>query len=190
MTDHGQRRRHRRRDRRRWRRPGPISTFALLVIAVAGALLALQATGAVAPQVHAGNMSGGGDLGSGRSYYVSEIINDGTLPVRILSAAWPVNGMDDAIVLMGPPGSSSIAPEPAPPVSWADQSVPFRPITLQGGERRLVYLVVRPHCSPTEQSTRVRSERLRLRARSGFGPTRAISIERTDQNHDMNCATA
>lgn len=90
------------------------------------------------------------------------------------SASWETTGWDDVEVLLGP--TDVAFPRTVDPEGLLDETVPLAPFTLDGGERRSVYVRGRLACRPGLDSVAAGAGALDLRARARWGPTRTIVL--------------
>ena len=150
----------------------PVRSF-VVVLTVSGLLLlALQWTGAVHPQIQAGE-TGSAEL-AGDTVVVIEVRNDGALPVRVEDLRWPVERSADSVIGLAPstsvPGGGS--------VSYA--LAPFVPFTLDGGASRWIGIRITPECSASLGSPRIR-------VRTATNLRRWIDLDQLDRDVQGGC---
>jgi hypothetical protein len=120
----------------------PVRSFVLALLAVGLALLAMQWTGVVYPNIVVAG-SGGQELGDGLQTETVGFRNEASLPVDIVGLEWPTDA---------PASTVGIAPS----TSGADGTTtslsyllePFEPFTLEPGETAWVGIRVAAECTP------------------------------------------
>lgn len=146
----------------------PVRSFVLILTAIAVGLVVLQLSGAVMPLVtHFEGQGGGGDYG-GRSSWAVVIRNDGLLPVRVESLAWPTSKATNVRVDVLPRGVDVPGPPLPPPRGAAT------PFTLDRGEKRVVVVSGETTCAVLMAGD------LRMVVRPALGIDRRVVIEGTD----------
>lgn len=163
------------RDSTRSRRLGshPVAGFVVVVIVLAGGLVALVTTGAAAPHLRFGGSGSSGSNASGRTVTGVDLANDASTPVRIEAMRWATPGDEGQEVLV--PSDASF------PGSIDPNAPPFEPFTMPGNTSRRIFVAAR--CLDPVTGTDVfenRSHILVVRARPALGPARTVRLQEAD----------
>ena len=127
----------------------PVRSFVLTLVGLAIALLVLQWSGFVYPDVHAAG-SGSQDLGDGAQTFTVAVENGSPLPVEIVGIEWPTTGMTSAELGIAP----SETDQDGSTVHYVVE--PFEPFVLEGGETAwFITRVVAAECSAALDSPTV-----------------------------------
>lgn len=174
-------------DSARSRRLGshPVTVFVIVVIVLAGGLVALETTGAAAPHLRFGGSGASGGSSSGRTVTGVDLANDASTPVRIEAMRWATPGDEGQEVLV--PSDASF------PGSIDPNAPPFEPFTMPGNTSRRIFVAAR--CLDPVTGTDVFADRnhiLVVRARPALGPARTVRLQEFDRSDgpedDSSCS--